>query len=75
LNHEEHEENEFVQYVIADQAVTVRVNSMAAAGFKGTLIFFVFLRTLRSELLFLGSTAFSFFALFAFLAVYLPFLG
>jgi hypothetical protein len=56
LNHEGHEEHEVVQCAIDDRAVTVRVNSMIAAGFICTLIFFVFLRVLRGELLFLDAS-------------------
>jgi hypothetical protein len=54
LNHEGHEEQEVIQCAIDDQTVTFRVNPMTAAGFNGTLIFFVFLRVLRGELLFQG---------------------
>ena len=55
-NHEGHEEHEVIQYSIGDPADIFRVNPIAATVFDGSLICFVFLRVLRGELLFPGSS-------------------
>ena len=54
MNHEVHEEHEVIRCAIGDLDATFRVNPIAAPVFNGSLIFFVFLRVLRGELLFLG---------------------